>query len=318
MANGTKIKCLARTKGFSIVNNVLLRDVRLTPKARHIGIFMLSQSDEWEYNINGLSKVIGSIGKTSLRAGIHELEQYGYLRRQSVRSNDGRFTGYDYVLVEEPENADGIQTLTDYYPSSEKRTTDNRTTDIQTLIIINPNNYQYYSINNNNNLVDVVGELQLNIHPKVVENLIAEYSLEGVTNGIEYGMMTMPCNPQNREGYIIDAIRKGYHLTSNEKNNLLKAAEAAKRENEVEKQKLAEGEAQKKVKNEENIATCDWWEMLSKSSKDYHWQCLRKNVNKLVSPFLEIEPPKNLNKLSSFVRFNVINHLTTQRKEETK
>ena len=46
MANGTKIKCLARTKGFSIVNNVLLRDVRLTPKARHIGIFMLSQSDE--------------------------------------------------------------------------------------------------------------------------------------------------------------------------------------------------------------------------------------------------------------------------------
>ena len=90
-----------KTKDFSIVSNVLLRDKRLSLRARGLLVFMLSLSDTWEYSITGLANATGeSTGKVS--SCLKELEKYGYLTRERIRNAKGQMDGTEYTLRESP------------------------------------------------------------------------------------------------------------------------------------------------------------------------------------------------------------------------
>lgn len=86
---------------FTITNNQLIRDDRLTWKARGIFTYLWSMSDGWDFRVNEVSRHAKD-GRDSLRAGLKELEEYGYLKRQYKQSNGGKLDGYEWVLNDSP------------------------------------------------------------------------------------------------------------------------------------------------------------------------------------------------------------------------
>lgn len=92
-----------KQRKYTCVSNVPLQDARLSLKARGLITYCLSLPDTWTYSVSGLVKVIGSEGKSSIQSALHELEACGYLVRRRLHDNNGKFTGTEYVLFEEPQ-----------------------------------------------------------------------------------------------------------------------------------------------------------------------------------------------------------------------
>lgn len=92
-----------KQRKYTCVSNVPLQDTRLSLKARGLITYCLSLPDNWTYSVSGLVKVIGSEGKSSIQSALRELEECGYLIRRRLHDADGKFTGTEYILYEEPQ-----------------------------------------------------------------------------------------------------------------------------------------------------------------------------------------------------------------------
>lgn len=86
---------------FTITNNQLIRDDRLSWKARGIFTYLWSMSDGWDFRVNEVSGHAKD-GRDSLRAGLKELEEYGYLKRHYKQNNGGKLDGYEWILNDSP------------------------------------------------------------------------------------------------------------------------------------------------------------------------------------------------------------------------
>lgn len=87
---------------YSIIDNLYLRDKKLSLKAKGLMTIMLSLPDDWEYSVNGLSAFSGE-GKSSINSAVNELEKHGYLRRYMEFERDThKFIGYKYDIFERP------------------------------------------------------------------------------------------------------------------------------------------------------------------------------------------------------------------------
>ena len=103
----SKIKLVRRT-GFTVLPNQLLRDPTLTLQAKGLFALMMSYPDDWEYSVRGLAADIGC-GRDKVRSALQNLEDSGYLLREQVHTESGKFAGNLYVLYDEkisplPEN----------------------------------------------------------------------------------------------------------------------------------------------------------------------------------------------------------------------
>ena len=119
---------------FTIVDNDIFMDKRLSYKDLGLLCQLLSLPDNWNFNVPGLSS-LHTDGKASVMAGLENLEKYGYLTRKQARSEGGYYAGYDYYIYQDPKQNK------DYSPSgeipltvedqryAENRKTDNRITD---------------------------------------------------------------------------------------------------------------------------------------------------------------------------------------------
>lgn len=95
-----KIKKLI-SKNYTVVDNTVLQDERLSLKAKGLFVYLWSQPDDWTY----YEKEVVRHSKdklASLRSGIHELERYGYLNRKRVRKN-GQFKDPIWILNPHPK-----------------------------------------------------------------------------------------------------------------------------------------------------------------------------------------------------------------------
>ncbi|GEN48923.1 hypothetical protein [Ligilactobacillus pobuzihii] len=90
-----------RQKGFTTVDNSVVRDERLSWKARGIFFYLWSQSDEWDYFTNEVVRHSPD-GLTALRTGLKELEKYGYLARKRTRNEKGQISTSDWIISEKP------------------------------------------------------------------------------------------------------------------------------------------------------------------------------------------------------------------------
>ena len=86
---------------FTLVCNTWLKDPNLSAKAKGILCFMQSVSDDWEYSINGLATQFND-GVESIRSGVKELVDAGYITWQRHRDEQGRVRGNDVFLHEKP------------------------------------------------------------------------------------------------------------------------------------------------------------------------------------------------------------------------
>lgn len=100
MARGDIIVHVNRT--YSTISNYHIRDKNLSLKAIGLMTKLLTMPPEWHYSIDGLTKICKEC-KNTIRAIIKELEDAGYVKRETVYSPDAPNTcKYVWHLYEKP------------------------------------------------------------------------------------------------------------------------------------------------------------------------------------------------------------------------
>ncbi|GBG95212.1 hypothetical protein LFYK43_16710 [Ligilactobacillus salitolerans] len=90
-----------RQKGFTTIDNKVIRDDKLSWKARGIFAYLWSQADDWNFYETEIAKHSAD-GRDSLRSGLKELETVGYLKRKRVRNGKGQVTDSEWILTDKP------------------------------------------------------------------------------------------------------------------------------------------------------------------------------------------------------------------------
>lgn len=86
---------------YTTLSNYHFKDRRLSWKAKGLLSTMLSLPEDWNYTIEGLSKLADD-GIKATNSGLLELEKYGYLIRHQQRNDNGHFGVTEYVIYEQP------------------------------------------------------------------------------------------------------------------------------------------------------------------------------------------------------------------------
>lgn len=106
-----------RKERFSIVDNKVIEDERLSFKARGLLIYMLSKPDDWKFYTEELAKRSNKDGISAIKTALNEIEDAGYLTRKQGHKKNGQFTSQDWILTDTSTNS----------PQAEKPLADNRT-----------------------------------------------------------------------------------------------------------------------------------------------------------------------------------------------
>lgn len=91
---------------FTQIRNAVFRDSRLTGKA--MGIFgnISTHRDGWGITPESISTQMRD-GVGAIKAGLRELEEYGYLQRTRTRNANGTLGSSVYFITDQPELFDG-------------------------------------------------------------------------------------------------------------------------------------------------------------------------------------------------------------------
>lgn len=84
---------------FTVVQNSIVNDERLSLEAIGLLTWLLSKPDNWRVIQNHIGAVF-KIGRDKVRRLINELIECGYLQRQTVRDEAGEFVGVDYIIYD--------------------------------------------------------------------------------------------------------------------------------------------------------------------------------------------------------------------------
>lgn len=90
-----------KTGNYTVMSNYHFREKSMSLKAKGLLSMMLSLPPDWDYSVEGLI-TLSSDGETSVRSGLKELEEFGYLKRQRVYV-EGKIAGVNYTVYEEPQ-----------------------------------------------------------------------------------------------------------------------------------------------------------------------------------------------------------------------
>lgn len=133
-------------KRFTTVDNIVLNDTNLSWKAKGLFVYLWSQADEWDFYETEVVK--HSTDKiASLKSGLKELEQQGYLKRQRKRDDKGHLKGNEWILSDNPMLEK---------PMLENLMLDNPMLENRTLTNTNNNNTNY-----NNKLTTTTGTTEI-------------------------------------------------------------------------------------------------------------------------------------------------------------
>ncbi|MGW2492365.1 hypothetical protein ACWCV9_34875 [Streptomyces sp. NPDC001606] len=86
---------------FTQIANGLFRDSRLSYKAKGIFGYVSTHRDGWQVTVADLVSV-GPDGREAVRAGLKELERYGYLIRERLRRANGTLGEVVYAITDRP------------------------------------------------------------------------------------------------------------------------------------------------------------------------------------------------------------------------
>lgn len=87
---------------YTVLNNGIFRNENLSAKSLGILAKMLSLPDNWEFSETGLCSIFKKDGRDSIRSGLKELEENGYLVRSRVRDESGKLTSAEWIVSDQP------------------------------------------------------------------------------------------------------------------------------------------------------------------------------------------------------------------------
>ena len=99
------IRRCKRQSNFTIIDNDVLRDSRMSWKAQGILTYCLSLPDNWEINIKHLSRLRPD-GRDSTMSGLKELKQLGYIRKVRITDDSGRIVKWETQIFDVPQLLD--------------------------------------------------------------------------------------------------------------------------------------------------------------------------------------------------------------------
>lgn len=86
---------------FVTVHKEFITDDSLSWKAKGILLYLLSRPDDWQvYEIELQKHALD--GRDSVRSGMKELQDAGYIHRQRIRDKKGQYKEYEYQVYEQP------------------------------------------------------------------------------------------------------------------------------------------------------------------------------------------------------------------------
>ena len=85
----------------TIVDQKFARDERLHWKSRGVFLYLWSQADNWDFNMNEVARHAPD-GLAALKTALDELEKYGYLKRERIRDDLGHLKNAEWKLSDSP------------------------------------------------------------------------------------------------------------------------------------------------------------------------------------------------------------------------
>lgn len=263
-----------KRNGFTIINNGVLNNTQLSWKAKGLFAYLWSQSDSWDfYEVEVLKH--STDGRASLRAGLKELEEHGYLKRYRNRDDKGILRESKWILSEQP--------MFDF-PKLDKPTLDYPTLDNRTLTSTNQNNTNLNNTNLNEdaavepNVVNIVDQSEEESIDDDGFGKVVEFYQEnfGMMSSFLYDDMRHTYNEwqqQSNEPDLIIIKAMQIALSNNVRNwkyacavlrtwedkrpqslSDVEALEAEHKNNRTAKSKHAKPEKQKTMENFDNLA----------------------------------------------------------------
>ena len=121
----TIIRSRRPEKNFTIIDNQIIRNHKLSRAARALLIEILSYPDDWQTNSFNLARA-GKEGRDAIRKMLKELETEGYLRRVKAQDERGRWSTKTYVFDNPQGWGDPVDmvwaiTKPDYSPKTENQ-----------------------------------------------------------------------------------------------------------------------------------------------------------------------------------------------------
>lgn len=92
-----------RRERFTMLSNAMLRDNRLSLKAKGLLGLMLSFPDDWQYYMEQL-ETYSTDGRDAHRSAARELITLGYVQRHQTRDEKGLLAPYSYAVSDEIED----------------------------------------------------------------------------------------------------------------------------------------------------------------------------------------------------------------------
>jgi hypothetical protein len=133
----------------------MLNNEKLSMKAKGIYTFIQSKPDDWNFSVERIASQCKD-GIDSIRGGVQELENAGYLQRIKFK-NDKGFWDIEYILHIAPYWLNPMLEN----PTSENPTTDNPTSDNpQTNSKLDNSKIDYILFNSNNIIVSNKGDFE--------------------------------------------------------------------------------------------------------------------------------------------------------------
>jgi predicted transcriptional regulator len=96
------VKIEIRTR-YGVTPNDLLNNPTISLRAKGLYAYIQSKPDNWKFSVDRMAKQLKE-GADAIRTAIKELENAGYLERHSVKSDGGKYNGYDYILYATPRD----------------------------------------------------------------------------------------------------------------------------------------------------------------------------------------------------------------------
>lgn len=88
---------------FTVLPNELLQDPRLSCRDRGLLVWMLSKPQDWTFSQRGIANELSFDGESSVKAGVKNLQEAGYLHIDRERRDRGRLSVAVWTVSDSPQ-----------------------------------------------------------------------------------------------------------------------------------------------------------------------------------------------------------------------